>query len=350
MEHFIIRDIETGVMSKTNKLILQNLSVKDIKRAVLGYYLKQHLGETPVSILDSMKQTDSNVYDFIYGAMKCDVSDSVVDTMFSNLHYLCTATEWGYKKQVYCFDNDFISELSNTDTKMTFPKSVFDRLPYRVICLDFTKSNSVKSVANMDSCCVAIDAVTALSGTVLKEYNIIRYVTYLNGVAKSVRVIVLASDEELEFSSQELDCTLTVGSDTKKDITLEDMTRTQAGIILKSLLYLCSYEPDIRETVVSKQRSRQAKKSIDKPVREFSVGVRFGEAFRKWTKGTLGAQTNTGTGQHKRPHVRRAHWHRYWVGKKNSDDRELIIKWVSECFCGVTDSSELDTVKHKVGV
>ena len=38
------------------------------------------------------------------------------------------------------------------------------------------------------------------------------------------------------------------------------------------------------------------------------------------------------------------------VGKKNSDDRELIIKWVSECFCGVTDSSELDTVKHKVGV
>lgn len=346
-EHFIIEDIETGNMAKTNNSILQSLSVDDIRHAVVGYYLAQHCGMMPVDIFNAMVDTDRNVYSFIRSTMKTSISDKVIDTMFSTLHYLCSVKEWQRKKQVYCFDKDFISELSNTDTKMVFPRSVFDRLPYRTICLDFTNSESVKSLANMDSCVVSVDTICALNFNVSKEYSIIRYVTYFNGKGKSVRVIVLASDEGLEFSAQEINCNLTVGSD--YGASMENMSRVQASIILKSLLYLCSYEPDIRETVVSKQRVRQEKRSKVSPIREFAVGQRFGEAFRKWTKGALGRGETCSTGQHKRPHMRRAHWHRFWVGKKNSPDRELIIRWVSECFCGVTSpEEELDAVKHRV--
>ena len=27
-------------------------------------------------------------------------------------------------------------------------------------------------------------------------------------------------------------------------------------------------------------------------------------------------------------HVRRAHWHHYWVGKQNTDERKLILHWI----------------------
>lgn len=342
-EHFIIDDYENNTMSRTNKTILDVLTISEIKHATIGYFIAQHHGVSPTEIIKGMYDTDRNVYDFFMGVMHSTLNDKIIDAMFSNLHYVLTANEWKRKKQIYLFDSDFASELSNTDTKITLPTGIFDRLPYRTLYLDFSNNSSICKLANMDGCIVSVDPVTVSD----KEYNVIRFVTYRHGKSGSVRVLIVASDTMLEFSAQDIDYCLTGGADSNAE-ELVDITKVQAGTVLKSLLYLCSYEPDIRETVVSKQRVRQSKKSKQTPIREFSVGQRFGEAFRAWTKGTLGAQHSTGTGQHKKPHVRRAHWHRFWVGKKNSPEREIIIRWVSECFCGVSDSKELDAVKHKV--
>ena len=35
--------------------------------------------------------------------------------------------------------------------------------------------------------------------------------------------------------------------------------------------------------------------------------------------------------------MRRAHYHRYWIGKRNSDERQLVTRWVHECLCGLTE-------------
>lgn len=109
-EHFVIKDFETGKMAQTNKLILQQISPSEIKTAVLKYYMELHLGASPLDIFNSMKKSNCNVYHFITTATKDAVSidTHVVDTMFSNLNFISSVCDFRNKKQVYCFDADFL--------------------------------------------------------------------------------------------------------------------------------------------------------------------------------------------------------------------------------------------------
>ena len=36
----------------------------------------------------------------------------------------------------------------------------------------------------------------------------------------------------------------------------------------------------------------------------------------------------------KAPHVRRAHWHNYWTGARESAERCLVLKWIPPVFVG----------------
>lgn len=129
---------------------------------------------------------------------------------------------------------------------------------------------------------------------------------------------------------------------------------------MQSLIYLCSFELDIRETLVSKQRYKEAKAKkpkdkkakVDMPEREYKVGEYFGAAFRKFTyENATKSSKSTGTGSAKRPHMRRAHWHGYWRGKKGSENRTLVRRWVHESFINVdydTGEKKLGVAKHKV--
>jgi hypothetical protein len=40
-----------------------------------------------------------------------------------------------------------------------------------------------------------------------------------------------------------------------------------------------------------------------------------------------------------RPHVRRAHHHKYWIG--TGDDKELILKWLGPVYVNVKDLDDL---------
>lgn len=42
-----------------------------------------------------------------------------------------------------------------------------------------------------------------------------------------------------------------------------------------------------------------------------------------------------------RPHMRRGHWHHYWVGSRDNDEeRKLILKWVAPIMINVLDVEE----------
>lgn len=44
------------------------------------------------------------------------------------------------------------------------------------------------------------------------------------------------------------------------------------------------------------------------------------------------------------PHVRSGHWHHYWVGTKNSENRRLILKWVESTTINCSNRKDLPTV------
>lgn len=136
------------------------------------------------------------------------------------------------------------------------------------------------------------------------------------------------------------------------DYGLDD-TRNIVSRIINVLLYLCAEEPDYNK----KPRIASAKPNYiaDKPPRKLSytvVGQRIGAAIRKGNAEVKerNARVSSEQGRSHAPpvaHVRRAHWHHYWTGARDSTDRKLILKWIPPVFvCG--SEQEPITTLHRV--
>ncbi|MBR0542456.1 MAG: hypothetical protein IJK26_09705 [Clostridia bacterium] len=266
------------------------------------------------------------------------------------------ASRWNKSKQIYSFDADILRELARTDIKgITLPYDIFEHLPCKCLYLDFSANEELCNTLKADGCLIQVQAAT-LTEDNYDQYCVLLMSFYKDNDINLMTATVLANQKDgTEISMDEL-YEASLGLITTLDD--EETTKQLRNIlVIQTLLYLCSYEPDIHETPASKMKHRKMKqnkkagKNTELPTREFKVGERFGEAFRKWTKGQLGQSSDhTPTGRHNKPHLRRAHWHRHWLGKRDGE-RRLVIKWHSECFCGVTEDEadgKLDTVRHTV--
>lgn len=95
-------------------------------------------------------------------------------------------------------------------------------------------------------------------------------------------------------------------------------------VAVMTVLYACSDEPDFLDIEAPQiLKSRGSFKGDRLKVRQ--VGLRIGTALRSHrnaSSSSTGIPTGTVT-----PHVRRAHWHRFWVGPRNGP-RRLTLKWL----------------------
>ena len=74
------------------------------------------------------------------------------------------------------------------------------------------------------------------------------------------------------------------------------------------------------------------------------VGFRIGSALREYRKVHHIDGHSGGT---VRPHVRRAHWHRFWVGPRNGE-RKLELRWLEPIF--VNPGGAMVPTAHEVGL
>lgn len=75
------------------------------------------------------------------------------------------------------------------------------------------------------------------------------------------------------------------------------------------------------------------------------VGFRIGSALREYRMSQRASAHGDGT---VRPHVRRAHWHRYWVGPM-SGERRLELRWLEPIFVNPGGGDMVPTA-HEVGL
>ena len=62
------------------------------------------------------------------------------------------------------------------------------------------------------------------------------------------------------------------------------------------------------------------------------------------------ATGSTGTHASPRPHIRRAHWHSYWVGKGDEPGaREVMLKWLPPIPVNVQNVEDLAATVRAVG-
>jgi hypothetical protein len=137
-----------------------------------------------------------------------------------------------------------------------------------------------------------------------------------------------------------------------------DLADTDAFIIdthvvsalLSLLLYLCSEKPDIQDWAPETPKFKffgATKRVLNaKNPRQWDVGIRLGAALHVARRE---ASVSDGTGSAAsavRPHVRRAHWHSYWVGKRG--EQSISLRWLPPIPVNVEQDADLPVVIHQV--
>ena len=123
--------------------------------------------------------------------------------------------------------------------------------------------------------------------------------------------------------------------------------------LVSLLLYLCSERPDVSgEWPPSRPHPRRTKKGLrlfppKVPPKPWVVGASIGSALRRARAGgETKADDTGGADRHRpRPHIRRAHWHTYRVGKGRQGTK---LRWLSPILVGAGDDSDLPVTVHPV--
>lgn len=134
------------------------------------------------------------------------------------------------------------------------------------------------------------------------------------------------------------------------------------------LLYLCSEQPDVmhhqgdpslRPQRASPIKTKDGPRWIPPhaPTR-WEVGLRMGAQLRLAREAReRSAGVPMGDGEEvlrrrasPRPHLRRAHWHGYWLGGRQSPDRRFVLRWIPPVMVNARSPSDLVPTVHRVDV
>jgi hypothetical protein len=110
------------------------------------------------------------------------------------------------------------------------------------------------------------------------------------------------------------------------------------GVMLT--MYACSDEPDLIDvTPPASLRANGKFKGSNLEIHD--LGIRIGAALRTHRTASGNA---TGTGNPVTPHVRRAHWHRFWTGPRDGE-RTLVLRWLPPIPVNLHKGKIISTVR-----
>lgn len=114
-----------------------------------------------------------------------------------------------------------------------------------------------------------------------------------------------------------------------------EIVEQQVGNVLGSLLYIISKGADVKTVYVPEKNRPRKSKQTDCTVHEvgYTVSRHLEKARRIYMREGADVKPVEGGGEekahrHVSPHVRRAHWHGYWLGKRDNPT-DLVIKWIA---------------------
>jgi len=239
------------------------------------------------------------------------------------------------------------SDVSNTNLSKGVPASVLKRLPEWCIYLDLSNVERPEGFADVHGAWVylyhEVDTLAdELHVAMDRDLPSIPFIYPLTGVSLMEMIDACLSyirDEVHILSGYGV---MGEGSYMSKTYEVQtgtgDSHRIMLSKIINLLLYICSSEPDIedREEPDAKpsraRMQRMGKRDMfvaaDR-VRVWNVGDKVGEMIRNFNEEPKDRK-------HTRRHLRRAHWHGYWTGRRDSDEREFSYKWLSPMVVGVS--------------
>jgi hypothetical protein len=241
---------------------------------------------------------------------------------------------WIQHKVVYSFDDDVeasFHDMSWNDLKGT-SINILERLPLDCFAFSFNCELAVGK-DRYDGCLVMNDVRYKLN----QDRSLSRFKS--SGLA----CILISSKELIMRPFSFLTIEPTPGFEMNFENLYEANSSEYGGdpnkvymnvlvFILPYILYLCSENSEVSQTEENKRIYRPftlEPKHKYREVKQFICGRDTGIRIREFRKRQYTKHIG-GVGSVKAPHVRRAHYHRYWKG--SGSDRHIEIRWMPPMY------------------
>ena len=268
---------------------------------------------------------------------------------------------WRKVKRIYRFNSELATEVINTEWDLVIPIDIIHYMPEPCIYVQ------TDVIPDIDGFFATIEYDIELHHEELRFYMIdsdgdinnacIIHMdvgqTLQQGIDKAIKTMHNNANNELLKR---------LGTQVSQRAVNEiESTRDLSLKVVQLLLYICAENADISENPEQSKiyQKRQNVGDYFREIRKWDVGKHIGEQIRviknsKKVKDIEENKEDTDTDENSkitsirkyknRPHVRRAHWHHYWVGEGRT---KLVLKWVSTLIVNAEDG-ELDTTILKM--
>lgn len=290
------------------------------------------------------------------------------DVLTTNL----VLSTWMKFKMVYKIDNDFFHEIKQTENLIT-SKEMFDKLPFKCFFIDLTEVDNIANFkgawvyittddihGNKDFYSVNIYMVQNDNFTFFTYYSWYKFTDeqqevewHSDDLPKSDFIARTFVGED-DLMTKDIRSLLNNPTDFTKDglidVTLDmrdeyDPRESIVISIFQIMSFIAIDASDVNENATTKSTYRPHKegskiKNKFSEVRMWDVGVQYGKAIRvakrEYKKHIERENDSVESKDRKpvRPHIRRAHWHKYHVGEGRKQTKTLWLAPVYVCGNG----------------
>lgn len=323
---------------------MDNIGIKDIVDLTF-YESCGHEGDKIPILYNTFRAylaLDSNKYLRTSGKDISDYFHKNLEDLFATINgRLAVETIlpfWLESKQIYRLDRDFMNALVCTEN-LELSRDMIEHLPYDHFYIDFSEGYYDYEGAFVN---IFKDKNTVKFSIILCKYINNDPVTIgAQWMYKYNDKDILEIDSSLEINDL-AELREEFESNAINGYLLSEKQEIDRNILnslcFQVMCYLSSEEPDIYSEPRTKGRRNDSRKYIKNNVYNNinidNVGIRYGNAFRKEVKeysiSDINAENIDKKARKKTtPHLRRAHWSHYWVGKGRT---RCVTRWIKPTF------------------
>jgi hypothetical protein len=278
---------------------------------------------------------------------------------------------WRSAKEIYRFEPEMSRLLSETtlDELTDVPSEILLRLPYPCVYIqvpDLTVHGTAYDgffahfdvdfqdfVGQTPRLCMILLTKDLLTGYAPMFHLTSRTIADNIGKAEAYAHEIGARIKARDATEEALIKQLSNAVDKLKNESDYEADTQCLATLLPYVLYLCASNAEItphpeQSTIMRLPRTVDDIRDKYREVRRWDVGVRIAGAVRASADSQpIAVRGGGSSGTTKRPHMRRAHWHHYWRGPRDSE-RESILKWIAPTYINLPplDDDELPAVVH----
>lgn len=248
--------------------------------------------------------------------------------------------KWSRNKQIYKPDKDFANALLMTEN-LEISRYMLENLPYNHFYVDLSECEVFKPIDGFFMHIVHLENGCNITIYLLQqtEKEVI-FFSYYNDCKYNDKDII--SFDINKMYNVDIDKDFNIFPNmvneafVNKDYKLNRAQITLFGLQL--LAYLSSKDPQVQESYFTKNTYKKPDphfrpKNKFSELRMWEVGTKYGLSYRQQIKKHKNYKINGRKSPI--PHLRRAHWQRYWVGRGRIN---CITKWIEPTFVNASDN------------